>query len=170
MDQVAKLADVAKGTIYTFFKNKEELFDEILENLISVLKRKAEAAINPSDTFFNNLHRAIYDILEFRKQHQLTLKLSQEVRDIGTSKAGAALDKVERAILAFIERYIGKAVKKGEIIPCDPRKTAFIMLKIYIALVLEWEQKNGKPLSEEEIANLFDQFVVFGLKPREAAQ
>jgi len=170
MDQVAKLADVAKGTIYTFFKNKEELFDEILENLINVLKRKAESAIDPNDSFFANLHRAIYEILEFRKQHQLTLKLSQEVRDIGTTKASAALDKVERAILAFIERYIGKAIKKGEIIPCDPRKTAFIMLKIYIALVFEWEMKNEAPLSEEEIAGLFDQFIALGLKPRKAAE
>jgi len=168
MDQVAKLADVAKGTIYTFFKNKEDLFDEILENLIGTLKRKAEAAIDPSDTFFNNLHRAIYDILAFRKQHQLTLKLSQEVRDIGTGKAQAALDKVERAILAFIERHIVKAIEKGEIIPCDPRKTAFIMLKIYIALVFEWEEKNEQSLSEEEIADLFDQFIVLGLKPRNA--
>ena len=30
MDQVAKLANVGKGTIYTFFKNKEELFEEII--------------------------------------------------------------------------------------------------------------------------------------------
>ncbi|MBW4840864.1 MAG: TetR/AcrR family transcriptional regulator, partial [Paenibacillaceae bacterium] len=28
MDHVAKIANVAKGTIYTFFTNKEELFDE----------------------------------------------------------------------------------------------------------------------------------------------
>lgn len=169
MDQVAKLAGVAKGTIYTFFKNKEELFDEILENLISVLRRKAEAAIDPSDTFFNNLHRTIYDILEFRKEHQLTLKLTQEVRDIGTEKANAALVKVEEAILAFIERYVAKAIEAGEMVPCDPRQTAFVMLKLYIAFVFDWEQKRGKPLSKEEIANLFDQYLVLGLKPREAA-
>ena len=35
MDQVAKLANVGKGTIYTFFKTKEELFDEIINTLIA---------------------------------------------------------------------------------------------------------------------------------------
>ena len=34
MDQVAKIANVGKGTIYTFFSNKEELFQEIAMTLI----------------------------------------------------------------------------------------------------------------------------------------
>ena len=30
MEQVAKIANVGKGTIYTFFENKEVLFQEIV--------------------------------------------------------------------------------------------------------------------------------------------
>ena len=30
MDQVAKIANVGKGTIYTFYENKEQLFKEIV--------------------------------------------------------------------------------------------------------------------------------------------
>ncbi len=52
MDQVAKLANVGKGTIYTFFKNKEELFGEIISNLITEMKQVAESAIRSDVSFF----------------------------------------------------------------------------------------------------------------------
>ena len=38
MEQIAKLANVGKGTIYTFFKNKEDLLDEIISSLIVEIK------------------------------------------------------------------------------------------------------------------------------------
>ena len=49
MDQVA-LANVGKGTIYTF-KNKEELFGEIISNLITEMKQVAENAIRSDVSF-----------------------------------------------------------------------------------------------------------------------
>ena len=51
MDQVAKLANVGKGTIYTFFKNKEELFGEIIFNLITEMKQVAEMTIDSNEPF-----------------------------------------------------------------------------------------------------------------------
>ena len=57
MDQVAKLANVGKGTIYTFFKNKEELFDEIISSLISDMKAAANEAFDSSLSFQENVHR-----------------------------------------------------------------------------------------------------------------
>ncbi|MFD2875388.1 TetR/AcrR family transcriptional regulator [Paenibacillus rhizoplanae] len=43
MDQVAKIANVGKGTIYTFFTNKEQLFDEILRDVILEMKNDRRA-------------------------------------------------------------------------------------------------------------------------------
>jgi len=52
MDQVAKIANVGKGTIYTFFNNKEELLSEIVRSLIKEMKATAEAAIQEDLSFF----------------------------------------------------------------------------------------------------------------------
>ncbi|MFC4618431.1 TetR/AcrR family transcriptional regulator [Camelliibacillus cellulosilyticus] len=166
MEQVAKLADVGKGTIYTFFKNKEELLNEIMEKLIADMMRRAKAAIDEHDTFFNNLHRALYDILEFRTQHQLTFKLTQEVREFGTGTAQAALDQFEAALLAFLEAHIETAMDKGKIVRCDPKKTAFVLYRLYVLFVYEWETRYGERLSKDEIADLFDRYLVLGLEPR----
>ncbi|RYL95650.1 TetR/AcrR family transcriptional regulator [Sporolactobacillus sp. THM7-4] len=163
MDLVARVANVGKGTIYTFFRNKEELFYEIMNHLIGKIKKIATNAIHPEDSFFVNLHRALYNILELRKEHQLTIKLTQEIKEFGTIQAKKALGDIEDAILDFVEGYVRDAVEKGEIKSCDSKITSFVLLKLYIALVFDWEQRH-EPLTSEEIAGLFDLYLVKGLK------
>ena len=45
MDQVAKIANVGKGTIYTFFDNKEDLFHAIVFTMINQMKAEKDAVI-----------------------------------------------------------------------------------------------------------------------------
>ena len=51
------------------------------------MKQVAESAIRSDVSFFENVHRALYSILEFRKEHQLMIKLIQEERDMGTKRS-----------------------------------------------------------------------------------
>ena len=162
MEQVAKLANVGKGTIYTFFKNKEELFDEIITKLISDMEEAATKAIDEDKSFQENLHQALYKMLEFRLEHQLTIKLFQEGRDIGTPVVQEVMQKLEQSILLFIQEKIKRAIQKGEIKQCDPEITAFIILKLYVALIFDWE-KHRKPLDKAEIANLLELYIFHGL-------
>ncbi|GIN37965.1 MULTISPECIES: TetR/AcrR family transcriptional regulator [Heyndrickxia] len=165
MDQVAKLANVGKGTIYTFFKNKEELFDEIVTTLIMEMKESAEEILDESLSFSENLHNVLFKILEFRKEHQLTIKLFQEERDMGTPAVSEVIQKVETITLNYIKGIIQDAIDKGDIKQCDPEVAAFIMLKLYISLIFDWE-KNHAPLEKEEIADLFEIYLFQGLSIR----
>lgn len=163
MDQVAKIANVGKGTIYTFFKNKEELFNEIVSQMVGEMKDIAQTSIREEDSFFENLHRALFDVLEHRKEHKLAIKLSQEVREIGTPAALEALNLLEQAITSFIKQEIERGIKQNEIKECDPSLTAFLLFKMYIALVFDWEKTN-RPLTKEEIAHHLELFTMEGIK------
>ncbi|MBS4177495.1 TetR/AcrR family transcriptional regulator [Lederbergia citrea] len=162
MDQVAKLANVGKGTIYTFFNNKEELLDEIVTSLIKEMKAKAEETIQDDLSFHENANRTLYRLLEFRKEHQLTIKLFQEEKEIGTPAVMDVLQKVEKAIINYIKEKVSVAIEKGEIKECDPEMTAFIMLKLYFSLIIDWE-KHHEPLSREKITSLFEFYLFTGL-------
>jgi AcrR family transcriptional regulator len=162
MDQVAKLANVGKGTIYTFFKNKEELFDEIITTLLKEMKATAEVNMQNDLSFHEKVHFTLFELLEFRKEHQLTIKLFQEERDIGTPAVQEVMQRIEQSILNYIKVIIEEAINKGEIRPCDPEITAFIVLKLYVALIFDWE-KHHKPLEREEISNLFKLYLFEGL-------
>lgn len=162
MDQVAKIANVGKGTIYTFFKNKEELFDEIITTLITEMKTAADEAIDSELAFHENVHRALYKILEFRREHQLTIKLFQEEKEMGTPAVLEVMNKLEDAILQYVKEKVIAAIDKGEIQQCDPELTAFIMLKLYVSLIFDWERRH-QPLEKERIAKIFEQYVFKGL-------
>ncbi|MED4016003.1 TetR/AcrR family transcriptional regulator [Sutcliffiella cohnii] len=162
MDQVAKMANVGKGTIYLFFKNKEELFDEIISSLIIDMKTIAEEEIDDNLTFKENAHRVLYRLLEFRKSHQLTIKLFQEERDIGTKAVVDVVQRLEQAIIQYMKVIIQKAMDDGEIKPCNPEITAFVMIKLYVSLIFDWE-RNREALEKEEIAKLFELYFFDGL-------
>lgn len=162
MDQVAKIANVGKGTIYTFFKNKEDLFDEIISSLITEMKTAADESFDESRSFYENVHQAIFRILEFRKEHQLTIKLFQEEKELGTKEVLEVIRRLENTILSLIKARIQQAINNGKIKACNPELTAFIMLKLYIALIFDWEQYH-EPLEKDEIADLFQLYLFKGL-------
>lgn len=162
MEQVAKLANVGKGTIYTFFTNKEELFDEIVKDMIDQLRDLAEKSIDPHETFTVNLHRFLFAALEFRRQQEFMIRLTNEATEMGTTAAKEGMLKIENAILAFLAGKIEEAIDREELKPCDPELTAFAMFKLYIAFIFDWEQ-NHPPLSKEKVAQLFDMYFVEGL-------
>jgi AcrR family transcriptional regulator len=165
MDQVAKLANVGKGTIYTFFKNKEELFEEIVSSLVKEMISEAESVIQPGQAFIENVHRALYRLLEFRSQHQLMIKLIQEEKEMGTLAVSEMLQHVEEEIIAYLKNKMDIAIAKGSIPAANTEITSFLLLKMYIALVSDWE-KHHEPLSSEEIAEWMKVFLLRGLSNR----
>ena len=162
MDHVAKIANVGKGTIYTFFKNKEELFFEIINDLIVEMKEKADESFDSSSTFMENAHRALMNMIEYRKEHQLTVKLFQEQREMGTLEVKEVISHLENAILNDMKIRVQEAVDKGEIKTQNTELTSFIIFKVYLALIFEWE-KQHPPLTAEEIASNFELHLFHGL-------
>lgn len=163
MDQIAKLANVGKGTIYIFFKSKEEILHEIVSSLIKDMKREAERAIDPNSTFDENMHRILVRILEFRKSHQLTIKLFQEEKELGTRAVADVIRQIEQAIIDYMKGIIQEAIDRGEIKECNPEITAFVMLKTYVALIFDWWEQRHPPLDKEEMSNLFRLYFFEGL-------
>lgn len=165
MELVAKLAGVGKGTIYTFFATKEELFGAIIESLKQELKNVAERTIDHDLPFFDNLANVLNEILVYRDQHALFVKLSQEVKEIGTQVAKEGLYSLEQAIVDYIEKEVRAAADKGEIRAENTFLTAYAMLKLFLALSTEWSS-NYEPLSREQITGYFAQLFRSGLEVR----
>lgn len=160
MEQIAKIANVGKGTIYTFFENKEVLFQEIVLRMIGEMKHEATSVIQEGASFQENAHAALMKMLEFRETHHLFAKIIDEEKEWKTPAVKQVLEQVEHAIVTFIKEKIDKYIDKGEIRQVNSELVAYLLLKAYLAFINDWNITHDQSLSEEEIAN-FIQDTIF---------
>lgn len=163
MDQVSKIANVGKGTIYTFFANKEILFQEIVVSMIRQMKQEVENVLDPKESLMTNSHVALMKILQFREEHLLYAKLIQEEKELGTPTVEQILRIVESEIITYIAMKIQIGIDKNEIRPCEPQLVAFLLFKSYLAFVVDWQETHEQPLPEEKILSLFKETIFRGL-------
>lgn len=163
IEQVAKIANVGKGTIYTFFKNKEELFQEVVFHLIGEMKRETDQLIDVNASFMQNAHTALMKMLQFRERHLLFAKLIDEERALGTPEVQQMLLKIESEIISYVSMRIRNGIAKGEVIDCNPEHVAFLLFKSYLAFIVDWQLTHKEPLNEQEILTLFSETIFRGL-------
>ncbi|MCR6110846.1 TetR/AcrR family transcriptional regulator [Bacillus sp. A301a_S52] len=162
MDKVAAAAHIGKGTIYTAFKNKEELFNAILQNIIEDMAYICHQYIDPAKGVKENINNVLYELLTYRKKHQFLQKLSEEVSWSGTIHAHNALKRVERAIVEYLKQLLIHAHTQRKIYLSTPEITAYLLYKQYMTLVVEFE-KDYYSLSKEEIIHIFNNHILFSL-------
>lgn len=163
IEQVAKIANVGKGTIYTFFSNKEELFQEVVIHLIHQMTHEADGLIDVEASFTQNAHRALMKMLEFRERHLLFAKLLEEEMALRTPEVKQMLLKIESEIISYVSARIRKGIEKGEVVPCNPEHVAFLLFKSYLAFIVDWQLTHNESLDEKEILDLFNETIFRGL-------
>ena len=160
VDQIARQAGVGKGTIYTFFSTKEELFQAIVLSTIEEMKLEADRILDTQASPTENAHVALMKMLEFRETHQLLARLIEEERTTHAKAVREMMQQVERAIVEFIEDRLTRALPN---LQNDPKLVAYLLYKSYVAFVLEWNQLYDQPLDEETISRFFQKSLFKGL-------
>ena len=146
-------------------KNKDVLFEHIALQMVAEMKREVENIIEPELPFTKNAHHVLMKILEFREMHKLYAKLIEEEKSMNTPEVHAMMKKIEDALLSFLEERIDIAVAKGELVAADTRLVAYLLLKAYLAVAVEWSEYHENELTEKQIIDLFQSTIFRGLTP-----
>jgi TetR/AcrR family transcriptional regulator len=69
MSQVAREAELSKGTLYLYFKSKDELYRAILLRGYEILKKEIDAAISETQNGYESVRQGLKALMEFAFRH-----------------------------------------------------------------------------------------------------
>jgi AcrR family transcriptional regulator len=163
MDEIAREAGVTKKTIYMYFNSKEELLKYFIQEEIEKMKNIIEEVENQNNDFFDTVNQAIYKLLKYRKEQDFLNNIEKEAELLGNPVIVQNLQLIDEQIQNYIKEKLKKAKEKGHISYKDLDVTAFLIYKMYIALMFEWNDKS-RELDEQMIANSISKILMNGLR------
>lgn len=163
MDEIAAKAGVTKKTIYMYFSSKEELLKYFIQEEISNMEKIVEDIEAKNLDFFETVNQAIYAILQYRKKQEFLTLMSREAEWLKNPVIIDSLKMIDNKIQNYIRRKLEFAKEKGYIDYKDLDVTTFLIYKMYIALIIEWNDKN-EDLDEQMIAQSISEILRKGLR------
>ncbi len=151
MDDVARRANLAKGTIYNYFKTKEELYLAIisdrLQHLLEILQRRVDTR-NDSLT---NLRRMIVHLYSFfaKYSHFFDIWYREKARlDLkGESQIARQYQELRRLFVAVLQ----KGISDGILIEHDSDFVADLIMGLIDAAVLRSKYFTPQQQRQERI-------------------
>lgn len=162
VDQIAQKANVAKGTIYLYFKDKDDLFFNLVKELMVEMKDFVDSVEKKKLSLLDEIHEVVYSLLMFRTKQKFLYRISREANELRTPNACSMMKMIEDQMLNYLDEKLDEAVKDHIIKPCNTAVLSFTIFKVYTALAFEWEV-NHEPLDEKQIAESVSLFLKDGL-------
>ncbi len=164
MDLIAKKAEIAKGTIYNYFKSKEELYFAIIETRLSKLINELSKKIKEQLSVLEDLRGFIIHLFMFMMKYQNFFLIFQKARYRLQKLNHSEIENKMQTLKEMLLNIIQEGIDSGVFRKVDPCFTADIILGIIFSAV---HRNIGRDLHDAEVLkernSLFD-FIKDGLK------
>jgi len=164
ISHIAKLANVADGTIYLYFNNKENLlvsaFDGLIEDILIEMRSKIALEKTALDRFtkFIDLHVGI-----FTKQPAIARFLAIELRQSPDFYDLYPSYNPLKEYISYIERLIIDAIKENSIRSVDSKALTVIIFGTMDFLLTEWSTKK-QSFSLEDMKDKIVDIIRWGIR------
>ena len=142
---IADEAELSPGTLYIYFKNKDELYASlsirILKHLNLRLQRVRENKELPYDQKINSVKQAFCEVYEIDPPMLINLyhlQSSETLENISAELFDEIMN-LSRQCLKTLSKIFAKGIEAGSYIPVDPMKTALILWSMFSGMVV-WEE------------------------------
>lgn len=157
VDEIARESNVTKKTLYSYFKNKEELLKYFLQEEVQNMKKIVEENEKEGQSFFENLHQTICEIIKYTQKRNFLKIIMEESESFKNPIIIENLKVISGAIQNYIKEKLQVATDQGQICVENMEVMAFLIYKMYVALLLEWNTDNDntdEKLVADAIINL----------------
>jgi AcrR family transcriptional regulator len=169
LDDIAKRAGVSKGTLYLYFKDKEELFRAVVRDTVSPNLDTVRAGLLQADLPFAQIVRAFLPrFAELATRIPVGAVAKMVIGESGNFPELAKVwhDLVVGKAIETLSQLIERAQQRGEIKPGDPRLHAFSLLGAMMMGVI-WQETlapvGGAPVDLDALARQHVETILSGL-------
>lgn len=148
MEKIADSANVAKGTLYLYFQDKESLFLYLVEEFVRETEERLEKIEKKQLSLVDEIVEAVRQLLLYRKNQLFLYRLILQARELNSATARAGVTMLDEAVSAYLKRRLNTVLPDNGL---DTEIIAFVIIKTYSALAFEWEEQHS-PLDEEKIS------------------
>jgi AcrR family transcriptional regulator len=147
MEDIAKEAELSPGTLYLYFKNKDELYASlsirILQYLLIRLEHVAKEANANLETRMENLKKALLDVYDFDPLviiNMFHLQSSETLRNLSPDIM-KEIEDLSRKSLGTMARILEMGIRQGVFIDRHPVALADILWSLFSGVILFEESK-----------------------------
>jgi AcrR family transcriptional regulator len=167
VEEIAAQAELGKGTIYSYFKSKEQIYVAILENGLDLLKERMEKALADPTSAIDALHRMCDVFIKYHQEKKWFIEsLFLQVDQQQYFRLGELVEglKTKASVwLELVSQVLSWGIERGELKSVDVMKTAQIIIGMVLGLILQHEMGQYSGEISEYRAALFE-LVLEGIK------
>ena len=134
LDDVAEAAGVGKGTVYIYFKNKEELYYSLVyEGFAEMVDRLKVQVSQPVMNGAELLRMIVAAIVDYGVNHP---QFFEVLRTVGVPDATSLWDAKRKELAVLIEMVIRDGVARGDFVDGRPERVGLYLMAMVRAVML----------------------------------
>ena len=166
MDEIARKAGVTKRTVYKYFASKQDLLKFFINEELINMKKIIEDTEKRKSDFFECVHECIFRLLQYKHKRKFLKVILEEAEVLKDEKITKEISVIDEQIQKYIKEKLKYAVKEKYIDVENIDIAAFLIYKMYIALMFDWSE-TYKKLDDKVIADSILKFVLNGISRKE---
>lgn len=169
MQEIAEEAGVAKGTIYLYFRDRDELVEKTFETAITQLIGKVEAALDGEQPIESKIRAAMSAKFAYFRENREFFRLYASLRfpegdPQQQRRHKRTCEPQYRTSLTKFADILKAAMDRGEIRRFDPHRLALFIVEGSNALVVERVMEETS-YSEKEDVDFLTEVIMGGIRP-----
>ena len=166
MDEIAREASISKATLYKYYGNKSDIFNEVVQREANQLLTLIESAVNSESDSVGRLRAHLRTRLEKINEFVNFYRVTQDAwGDYWPFIADIRQDFLDRE-QALVERILREGIKSGELEIKNVRLAALALVLALASVEYQWSL-GKKGISLTRMVDLMIEMMVNGIKKRD---
>ena len=143
VDEIAAEAELGKGTIYSYFKSKDEIYIAILEKGLEILKERMFRALENQGTAVETLYSLYDTFIQYHRDRKGFIEtLFVQVDDQIFFRLGDLVRGLKNKSSEWVEmvnRVLQMGIDSGEFVRFDVDKMAKTIIGMILGIIIQYE-------------------------------